>query len=334
MNQKSINVMSIKELVVCKFKDCKQVYNDVRTLPCGNRTCATHIKEMIQTTAKTDADRKMLKCYFCQTIHNIPDDGKGFPVDNYIPHLLNMSYSCEHDAAKKSFNEMTHLLDKLSKLNKEECAIGYFERVGDSLHKLIDFYEALVDDVHKRQFKWQAHQWQDQVEEKQPGLRSQDARRWRNEVERHTSRVQHLLQDDAVTRRRTQRENCRRVLLWLEKKCNCHAQCQKVCSTFSFLAIESAIISNEKMKSELFNVCKLRGKQFKLIYRASRDGFEQLAFTASATTSRRQSSRQQMDAFLAVRLLSFGATMTTLIYFRLFSVSLIDYPSLCWFRLK
>ena len=83
------------------------------------------------------------------------------------------------------------------------------------------------------------------------------------------------------------------------------------------------------MKSELFNVCKLRGKQFKLIYRASRDGFEQLAFTASATTSRRQSSRQQMDAFLAVRLLSFGATMTTLIYFRLFSVSLIDYPSLC-----
>ena len=298
MNQKSINAMSIKELVVCKFKGCTRVYNDARILPCGNRTCATHIKEMILTTAKTDADTKMLKCHFCQTIHNIPDDGKGFPVDNYIPHLLNMSYSCEHDAAKKSFNEVTHLLDKMTKLNKEECAIEYFERVEGSIHKLIDFYEALVDDVHKRKVK------------------CLQALKTNKTVERELEAIKKKLTSDEIKSKRDNLDFALKTLdgdetKWKDIQAECNsfyktmrsheeelkekivgefvsdlrqstvnAQFKKVCSTLSFLAIESTIISNGKLTSDLVSLCKLRGKQFKLIYRASRDGFEAASFHA------------------------------------------------------
>ena len=37
----------LKEIVVCKFAGCNQVYNDPRFLPCGNRTCPAHIEAMM-----------------------------------------------------------------------------------------------------------------------------------------------------------------------------------------------------------------------------------------------------------------------------------------------
>ena len=30
---------TFKDVVVCKFAGCNQVYNDARILPCGKRTC-------------------------------------------------------------------------------------------------------------------------------------------------------------------------------------------------------------------------------------------------------------------------------------------------------
>ena len=99
----------LKEVVVCKFAGCNQVYNDPRFLPCGNRTCAAHIDKM---TVKNNDDinsdaRKMIKCHFCEDIHSLPKNGKGFPVDKNIPMLLNIKYSKEHYAAKEYFSEVT-----------------------------------------------------------------------------------------------------------------------------------------------------------------------------------------------------------------------------------
>ena len=75
------------------------------------------------------AQRQLIKCHFCEEIHSFPDNGKGFPVDEHIPELLSLSYSFDHDAAKKSFNEVSQLLDKLVKLDQEDIVIDYFERV-------------------------------------------------------------------------------------------------------------------------------------------------------------------------------------------------------------
>ena len=120
-----------KEIVVCKFAGCNQVFNDPRFLPCGNRTCAAHINAMMVRSDHgiNSSDRKMIKCHFCKETHVFPDDGKGFPVDRNIPLLLSMKYCNQHETAKKSFNEVTQLLDKLVNLDKENIVIGFFEKV-------------------------------------------------------------------------------------------------------------------------------------------------------------------------------------------------------------
>ena len=151
--------MGIKDLVVCKFAGCNQVLNDPRILPCGKRTCAAHIEVMVvDSDDMSSANRQMIKCHFCEEIHSFPENGKGFSVDEFIPQLLNMSYSFEHDAAKQSFNEVTQLLDKLVELDKEDYVIDYFERVEAdillekevNMQKLAAHYQKLLDEVHER----------------------------------------------------------------------------------------------------------------------------------------------------------------------------------------
>ena len=153
--------MSMKELVVCKFAGCNQVYTDPRILPCGRKTCAAHIETMLVSGDDIANDRKMIMCHFCEKTHNFPEDASEFPVDGFITMLLNVKNGSEHEAAKKSFNDVTHLLDKLIKLDKEDFVIDYFERVEadillekeGNLQKLLAYYQNLVDDVNERKVK-------------------------------------------------------------------------------------------------------------------------------------------------------------------------------------
>ena len=78
---------------------------------------------------------------------------KGF---QHIHLLLKVKHCTQHEAAKQKFSHVTHLLDKLINIDKEEYAIGYFQRVkAKILHtqKKITNAQKLVDDVHKRQAK-------------------------------------------------------------------------------------------------------------------------------------------------------------------------------------
>ena len=152
----------LKEIVVCKFAGCKQVFNDARILPCGNRTCAAHIEAMmVKSDGINSGNCRMIKCQFCEKIHSFPDDGGEFLVDRNIPLLLTMKYCTEHDAAKKSFSSVTQLLEKLITLDKEAYVIDYFERVEAdilrekevNIQKLNAFYQELVDSVHERKIK-------------------------------------------------------------------------------------------------------------------------------------------------------------------------------------
>ena len=146
----------MKDLVVCKFAGCNQIYADPRILPCGKRTCAAHIAAM--KVKNEDSNRKTIKCHFCEEMHNFPENGKGFLVDENIPLLLNMHFCTEHDAAKKSYNELTQLLAKLTKLDNKKYVTEYFEKVEseirvekeDNLKKLNAHYEKLIDGVQGR----------------------------------------------------------------------------------------------------------------------------------------------------------------------------------------
>ena len=142
-----------------------QVFTDPRFLPCGKRTCAAHIEAMIMKSEddlNNERKGKMIKCHFCEEIHSFPDNGKEFPIDENIPLLvLSVKFCTEHDAAKKSFNVLSTLLDELIKLNKEDYVIDYFKKVEANvllekeanLQKLLDYYKKLVEDVHERKIK-------------------------------------------------------------------------------------------------------------------------------------------------------------------------------------
>ena len=154
--------MSINDWVVCNYVGCNKIFNDARILPCGKRTCAAHIEDMlVQMDGLGNNERKMLKCHFCKKIHSLPEDGDEFPVDEYIPLLLSRSHCGKHEAAKKSFNEVTQLLDKLINVDSEAYVIDYFERVAEdiliekeaNLQKLVAYYQTLLDDVHERKIK-------------------------------------------------------------------------------------------------------------------------------------------------------------------------------------
>ena len=59
-----------------------------------------------------------------------------------------------------------------------------------------------------------------------------------------------------------------------------NTQVEDICGNLDHYKIDTTILSNDKMKNDLVSLCKLSGKHLKLLYRASRDGFQASAFHA------------------------------------------------------
>ena len=285
----------LKEIVVCKFAGCNQVYNDARILPCGDRTCAAHIDSMM-VKSDHDNDGKMIKCHFCEEIHGVPDNNKGFPVDKNIPLLLSMKYCTEHEAAKKSFNEVTKLLDKFIKLDKEDLVIGYFERVEADIllakeanhQKLNAHYQELVEEVHKRKVKC-LHNLK--TNKTQLDAIAQELIEHEGQLKKDNIdfQLKTLDGDDAkwkaiqlecnllLAKINTLGEELKRKLVadqWIQFVPNTRdTLIGSVCGHLVKGPIDSTIVSTDKLNKDLVELCKLSDKEFKLLYRATIDGF-------------------------------------------------------------
>ena len=295
--------MNLKELVVCKFTGCNQVFNDPRFLPCGHRTCAAHIEVMILKSDGTSSDRRMMiKCHFCQRIHKLPDDGDEFPRDTLIPMLLNIKHCSEHDAAKKSFNDVAQLLRSLTKFNEEDYVKGYFERVEAdillekevNIQKLIAHYQKLVDEVREYKVKclhslktnkrldsirqtlldYEAKLKEDNVEFTLKTLDGDQAK-WKKIQSEFDSMLEKARSLEEELKERIVDDQMIRFLA-----SESQIPIESMCGQLVPGTIDSTILSNGKMKYDLVELCKLGGKQFKLLYRASRDGFDALSFHA------------------------------------------------------
>ena len=204
-----------------------------------------------------------------------------------------MMYCTEHEAAKKSFNEVTKLLDKFIKLDKEDFVIGYFERVEADLllekevnmQKLNAYYQQLVDEVHKRKVKClhnlktnktqldaiaqelTAHECQlkkDNIDFQLKSLDGYDAK-WKAiplECNLLLAKIKPLgeeLNRKIVADQRIQLvSNTRDTMIG------------SVC--VHLLKIDSTIVSTHKFNKDIVELCKLSGKEFKLLYRATIDG--------------------------------------------------------------
>ena len=297
-----------KDVVVCKFAGCNQVYNDPRILPCGNRTCAAHIDVMMLKKDETSFDdREMIKCHFCEEIHKLPNSGKGFLVDSNIPLLINMEHCSEHETAKKSFNEVTQLLDKLIKFNSEDYAIGFFERVEAdillekeaNLQKLHTYYKELVDDVHERKVKCLHNLKANKTLVSELAAIKKALIDHKSQLKKDN--VDFILKtlDGNEAKWRSIQSDCETMLEKAKslgndlgkqtigdqmiefKPSTPGSQVEVICGHLeASRIIDSTIISNYTMENRLVKLCKLSGKQFKLLYRASRDGFAASSFHA------------------------------------------------------
>ena len=296
----------MKELVVCTFAGCNQIYNDARILPCGNRTCAAHIDAMMVKRDAVDHE-EMIKCHFCEEIHSFPDNGDGFPVDKITPLLWNIKYCTEHDAAKKSYSDVSTLLEKLIELDKEDYVIDYFERVETeillekeaNLQKLLAHYQRLVNDVHERKVKCLSNlktntTLEGELEAIRRTLLEHDDKLKRDNVDFMLK----TLDGDEAKWKEIQYE-CNILLETTKSLCEelkakivGDQMTSFIASTQSGTQIEnsfghldvttsySTILFNKKRMNDLIQLCKLSGKQFKLLYRASRDGFAAADFHA------------------------------------------------------
>ena len=298
----------MKDLVVCKFAGCNQVYTDARILPCGKRTCAAHIDGMM---VKSDDnincdDRKMLKCHFCAEIHSFPENGKEFLVDEYVPLLLNMRHCREHDAAKRSFNDVSQLLGKLTSMDNESHVIDYFDRVeADILHdrevnmqKLVAYYQQLVDEVHERKTACLQNLKTANIQTK---LEAAQQTFVENACKLKTDNVDFILKtldgdEDKWKEIQAQCGTMLETIKALGEELNqtiigdqtiefspstSDSQIDILYGHIVQVTIDSTILNSYKMKSDLVQLCKLRGKQFELIYRATRDGFSAADFHAN-----------------------------------------------------
>ena len=295
--------MSITDWVVCKFAGCNQIYNDARILPCGKRTCAAHIDKMMVKFDGMECDRNMLKCHFCEEIHSFPENGKEFPVDDYIPLLLSRSYSGEHEAAKTSFNELTQLLDKLIKLDQEAYVNDYFERVEAdiliekevNLQKLHAHYQKLVDEVHERKVKCLHNLKANKQFKSELDAIKQTLIGHESKLNRDIVNFQLKTHDGDVAKWKAIQCQCNTLLSTIRSsseeinekivgdqrtKFVPNAHIERSCGRLSDTVVDSAILDNCEMQNDLIKLCNLSGKQFKLLYRATRDGFDAKSFHA------------------------------------------------------
>ena len=298
---------TFKDVVVCKYAGCNQVYNDARFLPCGKRTCAAHIEEMLlKCNDVNNSERKMIKCHFCEEMHSFPENGKGFPVDENIPLLLSIKYGKEPSAAKKNFNEVAQLIDKLTKIDQESFVIDYFERVEAdivlekefNLQNLAAYYQQLVEEVHVRKVKCLNHLKTSKTVVSELEAIKQTLVEHENKLKSKNLDFMLKTLDGNEDEWKAIQTECAALLekvRSLEKelkeriigdqitdfKPSTHLiPIDSICGNLDQATIDSTILTSRKMKNDLVELCKLSGKQFTAIYRATTDGFHVSGFHA------------------------------------------------------
>ena len=306
--------MSLKELLVCTFAGCTNgIYKDARLMPCGARTCAEHVEQMLITFD----EQTMIKCCFCAKIHLVPRDEDGFPRDVFVPHLLSMDHGKAHQQAKQMLDavtsELTHLSSTSSSSSSSlDLVLDYFRRVEADVQlereakqtELNAHYDGLVEHIHACKTKCIESlptTTSQQIESDIGQLVQQQASAMRSELTKSEFEFDlRIANGDKAKWKHIQRE-CQSVreriaalAADLEEKLigeqaivfepasasatSSSSSVKSLCSRIrsnavqSTASVDSTILASHELRRDFLRVCKFKNN-FKLLYRASRDGF-------------------------------------------------------------
>ena len=246
-----------------------------------------------------------IRCHFCHEIHE-QRDGKEFPPDRLISIVLEMKHCDEHDAAKSAFYRLSQQLTDASRFDKRNYLDDYFKRVESQVElereevklKLEAFYdkllaeldafkakclhnlEANLDEFDACEKALAAHTHTLRERDIEFGLRtvSGDDSVWRSiraecaSMSESVLALEETIREKLIVHRPIRFEP-------LKESINFASICGSIDSSGG--NFDSLILESGQNKWSLRQLCRFDSKtRFRLLYRASRDGFTAADFHA------------------------------------------------------
>ena len=136
MKRKTENEDSLDEILTCNI--CEKYFSNPITLPCGNSVCGEHIDE-------TGSD---YKCEICSKKHAVPEDG--FCINKNIVKLskLNNHLDDKTKSLHQIIDEFEKVLKELSLLCRDPASF-IFDYVSEAKFKIDLEREKLIERIHK-----------------------------------------------------------------------------------------------------------------------------------------------------------------------------------------
>jgi hypothetical protein len=305
MNQ---NNQYLSDYLTCKF--CQKYFLTPVILPCGNNVCQEHVNQNIKINENTK--KKEYECNLCQNNHKIPKNGF-IINEPYIQMINNNLHLDERaKLAKKVFNDLDTLKKDIDLIVKdpENFIYSTFSKEKNKIDskretlisKIHDISEEMINEIKQLETNSKSNLNEIQKNLVDPNILdsnklTQRVMAWNEEIRNPQLNKSRL--EDIIEESKNLLEQIEKQSFKAKNKILNHKSCLFLPNKEEFkkdlfgeLVIDDYKISNEfenpnsfssKLDSnivdsdqsvELIKLCEFDTKtQFKLLYRASRDGF-------------------------------------------------------------
>ena len=278
--------------VTCQYKNCKKYFVKPVLLPCSKSICQEHVKEV------TDSGNKKLKCEFCKQEHQIPVDG--FPTNTELEQILIMKLHLNENqkSAINSLIKFELIIKEAEKVHKdpESDIYQHFAKLKNEIDLERERLKLQIDKIALDMID-QIVQYEKECKANLLSITKSNHRckiHLRKLLKDHSKfieemRVPNLNQsrlhvivstiEASINQIQTDIKKYE-LKLFLDKKCFLKIKklsfYQDDIADFSILdnyLMKSSILTNDQAV-ELMKLCEFNNdKKFKLIYRATVDGF-------------------------------------------------------------
>ena len=290
------------KILTCKYSKCNKYYINPISLPCGNNICEDHLYDLV------DEDGKF-KCVFCDDEHETPEHG--FLINNDLNELLNLGLHLNDDQKKgmELLTEVQSFIEDFDLLNRdpENYLYDYFSNIKNMIDKERERLKLKIDLISDDMLS-ELKVFEDECKSSYKDSNSQNkieleqlkanTSNWKNELRSpniNEKRLKKLIDEMSTILDENQNKVSDYEKILLRGK-ECHfapknldfspdlfgefiitskiTLCESLSSPTGRLDLsDSYILVNEQDKL-LRSLCQFdENIKFKLIYKASRDGF-------------------------------------------------------------
>ena len=122
---------------ICEYENCKLIFEDPVTLPCGNTLCKHHLAKYDQT----------FQCFFCQEQHKMPEND-GFAINKSMVKMIESHYELNllKKMIKDSINKLNQLIQEYQNIHSD---VFIYDTFADIRNKVDLHREKLIEEINK-----------------------------------------------------------------------------------------------------------------------------------------------------------------------------------------